>query len=84
MIKFEPIYTCSVDALADEINKNIKIHSYTYIKIALIDFMSDHNFFDKQSVWEESINTTEKDEQIFKEIYRMMDEEEIPERLIVI
>ena len=82
LIKFEPISICSIDALADEINKNIGICSYTFIKIALTEFISDCTYFDKQSMWEKSINSYGKTKEIYKEIFRMMDEGEIPERFV--
>ena len=83
-IKFEPISICSIDALADEINKNIRICSYTFIKIVLIDFLSDCTYFDKQIIWEESLKANGKIKEIYKEIFRMMDEGEIPERFVAV
>ena len=84
LIKFEPISICSIDALADEINKNIGICSYTFIKIALIEFVSDCTYFDKHDVREKSINSYGKIKEIYKEIFRMMEEGEIPERFVAV
>ena len=80
-IKFEQVSICSIDALADEINKNISICSYTFIKIVLI---SNCIYFDKQGMWEKSINSSGKIKEIYKEIFRMMNDGEIPERFVAV
>ena len=83
-INFESISICSIDELINEINKNIDVHSYTYIKVVLTEFISDCTYFDRQSVWDKSINSYGSIKKIYKEVFRMMENGEIPERFVAV